>query len=348
MNFRIKKMNQLSNENKILENRVSELESQICEISKLNSQTNVGEIDFLEILLAIWLKKWLLLNISFIFLVGAAALAFLLPNEYRSTAILAPASSSNGSSLANLAGQFGGLASIAGVDISGFSGEDKSAIALEVVKTWGFIERFIEKEGIKAEVFAAKGWSRKNNQIIYDSDLYDVKNKRWVRDYEPEKGEKAEPSSWELYEEFMDILVVNQDSSSGLIYLSIDHYSPHLAREWVEKLVKLINGSMQQKDKIEILKRISYLEKQIKNTNVAEMRTVFYQLIEDQTQNLMLAEASEEYVFKVVSEPKVAEEEIKPKRIFIVLFGAFLGAALAVCIILIYYFKQKQNLKDKS
>jgi uncharacterized protein involved in exopolysaccharide biosynthesis len=298
------------------------------------------EIDLRELWNAIWSGKWLIIAITSLFAIGSVLYALSVPNEYKSTALLAPASQSGGAGgLAKLAGQFGGLASLAGINLGGGGGEDKTVIAMEIIKTWGFLEKFIAENNIQVEVFAAKGWNRANNSLVIDPELYDVENKKWVREFDPSKGQKAEPSSWELYEEFKDRISVSQDKTSGLINLSVEYFSPVIAKQWADKLVIAINAHIQKQDREEATKSIEYLNKKIQETNIADMQSVFYQLIEEQTKTLMLAEVSEEYVFKTLSEAKVAEEKAKPKRALIAILGVLLGGILSVLIVLIRYFR---------
>ena len=266
---------------------------------------------------------------------------YLFTNEYKSTVLLAPASSSSSSSLGKLAGQFGGLASLAGINLGGGGAEDKTVIAMEIVKTWGFLETFIIDNNIEVEVFAAKDWNRSSNQLVIDPDLYDVENKKWVRNFNPSRGQKVEPSSWELFEEFKDRVSVSQDKTSGLVSLSVEYYSPEIAKQWTDKLVKAINAHIQKQDREEATKSIAYLNEKIKETNIADMQSVFYQLIEEQTKTLMLAEVSNEYVFKTLSPAKVAEEKAKPKRALMAILGVILGGILSVVIVLIRNFKKK-------
>ena len=67
------------------------------------------------------------------------------------------------------------------------------------------------------------------------------------------------------------------------------------------------------------------------------MKNIFYQLIEEQTKSLMLAELSDEYVFKVISEPKVTEEKVEPKRAIIAIFGFVLGNIFAGMFVFLKY-----------
>ncbi|PHS19643.1 MAG: LPS O-antigen length regulator [Kangiella sp.] len=331
--------------NKHLEQENAELKAQVKALSTLNPALYTGvnddsdEIDLAELWNAIWAGKWLIIAITFVFSVGSVLYALNLPDEYKSTVLLAPASSSSSSSLSKLAGQFGGLASLAGINLGGGGAEDKTVVAMEIMKTWGFLETFIIDNNIQVEVFAAEGWNRSSNTLIIDPELYDVDSKQWVRDdFSPSKGQTVVPSSWELYGEFKGRVSVNQDKASGLIRLSVEYFSPIIAKEWTGKLVKAINAHIQKQDREEAIKSIEYLNEKINETNVADMQAVFYQLIEEQTKTLMLAEVSDEYVFKTLSRAKISEEKTKPKRALVTILGSLLGLIMSTIFVLIRHF----------
>jgi len=334
------KLNQLEEKNKQLEANLQSLSAMNAQLST-NAYSSDDEIDLRELWNAIWQGKWLIIGITSIFAVASVIYALSLPDEYKSTVLLAPASSSSSSSLSKLGGQFGGLASLAGINLGSGGAEDKSVIAMEIIKTWDFLEAFIVDNNIQVEIFAAEGWDRNSNQLLIDPDLFDMKSNKWVRKFDTGRGEKSEPSSWELFEEIKDRISISQDKTSGLISLSVDYYSPVIAKEWADKLVKSINFHLQKQDREEATKSIAYLNKKIKETNITDMQSVFYQLIEEQTKTLMLAEVSDEYVFRTLSPAKVAEEKAKPKRALIAILGFLLGGMLAVIIVFIRHFRQK-------
>ena len=76
-----------------------------------------------------------------------------------------------------------------------------------------------------------------------------------------------------------------------------------------------------------------YLNEKLAETKVSSMEAVFYQLIEQQTKNMMLASIKDEYVFKVIEPPQVPELKDSPKRALMVLLGAILGGLFSVYII---------------
>jgi len=293
------------------------------------------EIDLRELWFLLWKSKWVILIITLCFTSASLFYSLSLPNEYKSTAILLPASASGTSSLSKLAGQFGGLATLAGVNLGAAESGDKTAVAMELIKTWGFLEDFIIDNNLELEVFAVKGWDKANNKVLIDASIYNEEESIWV---------KSKPTSWKLFSEIKGRISVGQNAKTGLVSLTVEHYSPYVAKRWVDLLVVAINNHIQMRDKAEALSSIKYLKQQIRKTNITEMRTIFYQLIEEQTKTLMLAEISSEYVFKTLSSAKVAEQKSKPKRSIIVVVGMLLGGGISVLFILFCAFIRK--LKD--
>lgn len=299
------------------------------------------ELDLRELFAIIWKGKWLIIAITFVFALASVAIALWLPDEYKATVVVQPNESGSDGKLASLAGQFGGLASLAGINLG--AGESSDAIiAMEILSSWGFAEQFIEKHQLAVPLFAATGWEQSSNSLILDEDLYDPEKDKWVR--EPPKGKTVNPTSWELYEEFKELITVNQDKETGLITISVIHYSPIIAKQWADWLVQDINRHMKERALIEANKSIKYLEEQINETSIAEIRTVFSELIQEQHKTKMLAQVSDEYVFKTVSVAKVPEEKEKPKRLLIVIIGVFVGGAISVASVVIRnYFKKTSS-----
>lgn len=295
------------------------------------------EIDLLELWRALMRGKWIIVGFTTLFSVASVFYALSLPNMYKSTAVLAPAESSGGG-LASMGGNLGGLASLAGINLGG-GGSNQTAEALEILQSWGFIEEFIQEQNIAPQVFAVKSWNQESNELIYNNGGYNPQTKAWTRD--APKGTQAEPSSWELFKVFRGYLSVSENQTTGFTNLSIEYYSPGVAKQWVERLVSKVNLQFQKKDAKEAERNIAFLRQQIEQTPLASMQTVFFDLIEEQTKTLMLAKGSTEYVFKTVSNARVAEQRSKPKRALICVVGAMLGMMLGCLVGLVYGIRKK-------
>ncbi len=310
------------------------------EVPLFSQQKADDEIYLAELLRAIWTGKKLIIVITFIFAVSSVWYAIVQPNVYRATTLLAPAGEQGGGGLAKMAGQFGGLASLAGLNLGG-SGTDKTGLALEVLKSRLFIENFINKYQLLVPLIAAKNWDQITNTLILNDKLYNEQTLTWVREAKAPK--KAKPSSWEAYEAFTEVFWVSTDKETGMITIEIEHYSPEVAKQWLFWLVAEINETMREQDKIEAQRSIDFLSKKLTETQLADMQTVFYQLIEEQTKTIMLAEVSKEYVLKTIDPANAPDEKAKPKRALIVVLGAMLGGIISVLIVLIRYFVYKDS-----
>ena len=290
------------------------------------------EIDLRELFSVLWAGKKLIVAITAVFAVVSVVYALSLANEYKASAVLSPAAS-GGSSLGSMAGQLGGLASLAGIDIG--SGESRETLeAMEIMQSWGFMEAFIQTHALQVPVYAAVGWDKGSNSLKLDDDLYDAASKRWLIE-DATSGENRAPSSWELYQRFKSRVAVSQDKTSGLINVSVEYYSPQVAKHWVDLFISTINEYMRARKLEQVNRNIEYLTIQIEKTAIADMREVFYQLIEEQTKSKMLAEASPEYAFVTVSRAMVPEQKSKPKRALVCILGTLLGGMLSVLWVLV-------------
>ena len=297
------------------------------------------EIDLRELFSVLWAGKTKIIAITAVFAVASVIYALSVPNQYKATALLAPAQS-DGGGLSGALGQLGGLASLAGVSIGGGESSE-SQIAQEIMKSWSFVEGFIADNDLAVEVYAAEGWSKGSNELQINQDAYDSEGSEWL--IEDDSGVVGPPSSWQLFKAFSDKLSVSEDKKSGLVSVSIEYYSPQIAKQWLDLYISAINKHMQARQVEKVSSNISYLEAQIGKTSIAEMREVFYTIIEEQTKNKMVAEASPDYAFVAVSPSMVPEEKSQPKRALICILGTLLGGMLSVLLVLVMHYAKKSD-----
>ncbi len=300
------------------------------------------EIDLKELFLVLWAGRWLIGGITTFAAAIAVVVALSMPNIYTSSALLAPAESASGA-MGSLMKQYGGLASLAGISLPGGGDTSKAQLGIEIIKSRAFVSQFIEQRRLLPDLMAAESWSINTGELQYDADLYEAQTATWVRDVDPPK--QPQPSLQEAHEAFAKILSVSEDKKSGYVTVSIEHLSPIVAQQWVTWLVQDINTAMRDQDIIEAERSIEYLNQQIATTSLADLQTMFFELIQSQTETIMLAKVRPEYVFKTIDPAIVPEEKSKPKRALICVLGTLLGGMLAVLIVLIrhYAFGEKQS-----
>ncbi len=291
------------------------------------------EIDLRDLFRVLWAGKWLIGGITFAAAVISVVVALMLPNIYRAEALLAPNDQDGGTGLSALAAQYGGLASLAGINL-GSGSSDNTAVGLEILKSRKFISDFIERHEILVPLIAAKGWNEETGELKIDSDIYDVSAQKWVRKVRPPR--KTIPSLQEAYEEFIEeFFSVSQDRKTGFVTIAVEHYSPTIAQQWVNWLVDDINSTIMKQDVEEAEQAIAYLNEQIESTSLAELHIVFFRLIEEQMKTIMLANVSNEYLLRTLDPAVAPEEKDKPGRSLIVILSTLLAFFLAAAVVLV-------------
>lgn len=299
------------------------------------------EIDLLELWNVLWKSKWVIIAITFVFAVGSVAYALSLPDIYRTEVLLSPAEdeASSGGGLAGL-GQLGGLASLAGVNVGGSSTVLQKDRALAIMRSRFFIKDFFNKYELVVPFMGTKP-GEASGTVEIDPALYDEENQQWVR--EPSPAGNAIPSDEEVYEAFVELLEVAEDDLTGLVTISLEWYDPSQIKNWMSWLVEDINNYMREDDLTESQDAIAYLTEQLQKTSLVEMRSVFFNLIEEQTQNVMLADVREEYAFEIIDPAVIPEKKSAPGRALICILGTLLGGMLAVLFVLLKHYASKGN-----
>lgn len=289
------------------------------------------EIDLKALFMMLWSGRWLIGIITGIAASASVVIALMLPNIYTANALLAPAEQSGGG-MSALMQQYGGLASLAGVSLPGTDESSRAQLGMALITSRSFISDFVERRGILPDLMAVDAWDLQADQVSYDPKVYDVANGEWVRKVKAPFEPK--PSLLEAHEAFEKILSVSQDKQTGYVKVSIEHKSPSLAAQWVNWLIEDVNSAVKAQDVAEAERSIEYLQEQVTNTSLADLQAVFFDLIQSQTETVMLAEVRQEYVFKTIDPAIAPEKKSKPRRALICILGTLLGGMLGVVYVL--------------
>ena len=132
-----------------------------------NTEAFEDEIDLRELFTVLWNGKLVITLITGFAAVCAVLYALWLPNIYESKALLAPKDESGAGGLAGLARQYGGLASLAGINIGGGGGESsKSMMAQQKIQSLDFFTRHLY-EKIVLDLMAVDHWDAASGDVGY-------------------------------------------------------------------------------------------------------------------------------------------------------------------------------------
>lgn len=248
---------------------------------------------------------------------------------YRAEVLLAPAAEElEAGGLSALAGQFGGLASLAGM--GSFGSADKVR-ALAVLKSRAFTEDFISSNNLVPVLFE-DDWDESAGAWKFD-DADDV------------------PTMRDAFEKFdRDVRRVIEERDTGLVRLTIDWHDRHKAAAWANELVARLNDRMRAMAIDEATRSIDYLNTELSGNSVVGVRQGIYKIIEKQVETAMLANVNKEFAFKVI-DPAVATDADKyvwPKKLVILVVAFVFAVLLAafLCLLINAFFGTRQGGRE--
>lgn len=272
-------------------------------IARTNDLSQSDEIDLFGILSVLVRHRWVLLGVTFIFTLIAVAAAYLMTPVYRAQLVMAPVKADEGK--AGVLSQLGGLASLAGISLGG-GGTDK-ATALATLESQSFTREFIERHDLMPKLFAQ---------------FWNSKKESWIVDLPG-----GIPTLSDGAKVLADIRSVEEDKVTGLVAVAVEWTDPEQAAEWANLLVSDLNSKLRQAAIQEAERSIEYLTMEANKSNVVELQSAIYGLIEEQVKQIMLANVRMEFAFKVV-DPALAPQHddfVKPKRNLMIAIGIVVG-----------------------
>jgi len=272
-----------------------------------------SDVDLRTLLRLLWKGKWLIVASTVVSTALLAVLAFVTTPIYRATTVLVPASvDRNGAgALGGMLGQFGGLASLAGVNV-GSGGNSETEVSLAVLRSRQFTEAFLRDLNLLPVLFHGR---------------WDAGAKQW-------EGATEDWPTLAQGNKFFDreVRSVAYDRKTGLVTLQVDWSDPAQAAAWANELVARANAEMRRRAIEDARASVDYLEKELTATTTIDTRSAISRLMEAQIKQRMLANVTVEYAFKVI-DPALApdpKDMIRPKRLLLVAFGAAMGMLLGV------------------
>jgi len=255
---------------------------------------------------------------------AALAVSVIVPREYSASVSMLPARSERPDGLAGIAGQFGGLASLAGLE---FGGDDDKNEAVATLRSKSLVVDFIKERNLLPVIFANKWDSSSGKWRVDDPD--DV------------------PTLNDAYRKFNGrIRSVAEDRRTGLVTLTITWRSPRLAAAWANELAAQVNREMSERAIREARGSLRYLDRELQKTEVLELREPIYRLMANRINNVMMANVREQYAFRIIDPavPPDLDDYSRPLHWLFALAGAALGGLIGA--VLSWWQKAKMRHAD--
>lgn len=286
--------------------------------SKLNQEINI-----LDLFSSIWKDKIIIILITVAFAIFSVFYVLSISNKYESSALLSISNNEENSMMSSLSSTYGGIASLAGINIPNQSSGNKVSLAMELLKSRSFVRHILEvNPDIKKNLIAVVDFNYNEKELIYDEKIFDSKKNIWLIE---------EPTYLDVYEVYMSkVLGVYMDIQTGYITVSVEHYSPVYAKDFLNTIINELNSLVRKQDLLKSTKSLNYLKDKSRESELIEAKSAFNKIIESQIKTQMLAEIDDEYLLKRIDPPFTPEKKSSPRRAFLCIVITFAGFLFAI------------------
>ncbi len=250
-----------------------------------------------------WQARWWIASVAALGALTGVGVIVFSKRIYRAEAVVMPVTMYQRSELANILGNLGGLASLAGLNV----GDDSSArLGIATLQGKDFTASFIQEKGLMPALFA---------------DRWDGARNRWSG---------SPPTALEAVKRFDQIRHVIQDRKTGFVTIQIDWTDRAQAVEWLNSMVARVNRELRSAVISERQKSVGFLAAEADRTQSVGVKEAIYRVIESQMKELAFAQGREQFALKFVDRPIILESTdfVWPRRVFLVCLGTLLGSLL--------------------
>jgi uncharacterized protein involved in exopolysaccharide biosynthesis len=264
-------------------------------------------MNLIDIGIILWRNKWVVIVTAALCMGLAIIYALKAHSWYRAEVLLKLTETRQGQGLlGQVGGGVGGLASLAGIDLS----SNRSAEPIGVLKSRELAGAFIEDQNLLPVFFANK---------------WDATAKHWKS---PDIEKQPDIRDGVRYFQ-QTVLKIQEDRKTGLITVAVEWTDAKTAATWANLLVERVNDRMRQRALTEGESSMRYLKQQLADTNVVPLQQSIGRVIETELQQLILAKSSDQYAFRVIDHAEIPKWRDHPHRAVIVAVAFFAGGAVS-------------------
>jgi uncharacterized protein involved in exopolysaccharide biosynthesis len=269
-------------------------------------ETPRPEISLAQLWAFLWRHAAIIGSCIVVFAVAAGALSYVLTPRFRAEVEFSPLSGGGSSLGGSVSGSLGGLAALAGINLTGGKRSDES---LEYLRSREFTRGFIERHGLMPVLFA-KRWDARSGQ--------------WTG---------KPPTINEGVEYFRKkIEQITEDHRTGIVTLAVIWRDRIAAAQWANTMVAEADAALRAKVAAESERSIEYLKEEDSKTPLVELHEAVGRTMETELKDAMVARTRDAYAFKVLDPAVVRDPQdtASPNRMLIVALGAGFGLLLGV------------------
>jgi len=291
-------------------------------------------IDMRDFFALLWKGRYIVIGFIVVCALSAYFYSQSLSDYYRSSASLSVAEGNTGSASQSL----GGLASLAGLNISTVS--RKGPMYINTISSRAFLKHLLEvDENILPGLAAAESYDRESKKLVYNSDVYDAVNKKWVG---------AKPNHLQIYSLYRKLVYVDFHEIRRTMDVNVEHISPVFAYELLSTIIREADLMLRERDLEISTEAIGFLTDELSRTPLLEIKTSINKLILTQLNKQMMAKVSKNYIVNILDPPFIPLINFKPNRGFIRMVGVVFGLLVGILFVILRYYFTRNSIQKTS
>jgi LPS O-antigen subunit length determinant protein (WzzB/FepE family) len=258
-----------------------------------------------------------ILLISLVPFLIAICIAFILDNQYSSSATISPKRSSTQNSNPG----FEAFSAFTGVEDQKLSPELK--FASNYFYSYNFLSSFLIEHDLVDEILMFKKFDHINNKNILYKNSSSLEIKNLLSSEDPRKGLPELKKAAKKLKQMVKFVSSREDAT--LVALEVTHYSPSLSFYIANELLKKLDQDISSMDIKASDNQVNYINSMLGEYNSIETNKVLASILDRELTKKILASSSDEYAFMVLDPPTYPIEKSSPRRSIIVLLSVLLG-----------------------
>lgn len=282
-------------------------------------------------------------NFNNIFLLSLAITIFaifvtyLIPKTYTSSILVKNNFNQPSNPLSSLSNQFGGLASMAGIDVNSSGSLTLEQIEAQIISR-DFINHLSKFENFDINLLIPKSYDEVSKSLSYDETKYNFKEKKWLLT-------SQKPLKTERHKVFKDNIKLSLDKDNSFIKIEYRHLSPIVAQETLNLIVDEINNINRNKALKESSDTIDYLNSQLKKNSLNNVVKSINSLTEVELNKLVIANIKSDYTLTIIDSAYLPEKKSHPRRSLVGMMTLILSFIILFLRVIIIAFIKKQKLE---
>lgn len=294
-----------------------------------SSRTSLDGIDIAALAMRVWQSKWVGLAIVAACLMLGVLYLKTSSYQYSAELVVTPADQDApkvGSGLSS-------LGSLVGINIGGQPGSS-FAMYTEAVKSYAVADRLSRDPRIMRTVFAGS-WDKQSQQwreprsatrplIVGIKKLIGIPNQPW-----------RAPGAQELQEYLSTALRVSDDPKKGIVRLSFRHEDPAFARYLLTELNRDADDFLRRKSLNRAVTYIRYLERRLREVQVAEYRQSLSETLGAYEKTSMMASSDASFAVEPFGDVWVSPYPTNPNPRLVLLLSFVAGIMIWLLYVLV-------------